>query len=78
MQNTFLKFIFICIFTVQIDCTEVPYFCRSSLKHLPQDIDSWVLALGFDLRQWPASLSNLWLGWMSLRHYYQFCYWFKY
>jgi len=35
---------------VQIECTEALYFCRSSLKHLPQDIDSWVLVSDFGLR----------------------------
>ena len=38
-----LQLIFIRIFNVQIECTETLYYCRSSLKHLPQDIDSWVL-----------------------------------
>jgi len=53
---------------MQIECTVLIYFCRSSLKHLPHDIDSWVLVSDFGLRQWSASFLSQWLGWTSSPH----------
>jgi hypothetical protein len=61
LVKTKMKLIFIQIsallhiFTMQIDCTEVLNFCKSSLKHPPYDIDSWALASNFGLKQRSAS-----------------------
>ncbi len=36
---------------MQIHCTKMQLLCRSSLKHLPKDIDSWMLVSDLGLRQ---------------------------